>query len=125
VASVTLHVLTCIRRVSSCSFPPSDGAQGRDSDVVDLFGYVQLSRRTLIFSTLGLCAGFLVLIGCCYQAVTFQGENEELPGPNDETELAKEQKEAGLTSSKKSGKSSRSAKKHGTGSGKARAHGHV
>jgi hypothetical protein len=46
------------------------GAEGGDSDVIVLFGYVTLSRKTMIFTTLGAGAAFLVILGCCYQAVT-------------------------------------------------------
>ena len=77
------------------------GAQGGDPDVVDLFGYVRLSRKTLIFSTLGLGVAFLAVLGCCYQGVTFTSDQEELPAPPQSDELAKQQKEVGLTSSKK------------------------
>jgi len=55
------------------------GPEAADGDIVDLFGYVQFSRRTLIFYTLGFFAGFITIMVCCYQAVTYQGENEEPP----------------------------------------------
>ena len=62
------------------------GAAGRSSDVIDLFGVVSFSRKTALFATMGAAVAFLIILGCCYQAVTFQGENEELPGPGPDAE---------------------------------------
>lgn len=118
----------CVNEAAGCA-----GAQSSDPDVVNLFGYMTLSRRTLIFFTAGVGVAFLVLMGCCYQAVTFQGENEALPGPSVDAATAAAALKAqdlalaghpdaaagsvaapttaGLGSGKSSGKSSRKKKK--------------
>jgi len=49
------------------------------NDDINLFGLLRFSRKMAMFATLGAAAGFLLIMGICYQAVTYQGENEELP----------------------------------------------
>jgi hypothetical protein len=111
----------CINEAIGCY-----GAAGADSDIINIFGLMQFSRRVVMFSTLGASAAFLILLGCCYQAVTFQGENEELPTLAGEKGLKTTGKlmqvgsgmETGATVAAVAGASAAGASSAGTASGK-------
>lgn len=65
-------------------------AGGSNSDTITLFSVWSFSRKATIYGTAGIGVGFLILIACCYQAVTYTSENEDVPGPSEE--LLKKQK---------------------------------